>query len=149
STRPIAGACRTSSHRSTGTCSAESPSGPTITGNGAPALRRRGTGPRLRLGLALGALVVLGVLASLAGARRSRRPDDDPRRSTFVYGPDGASGWAEALERMGIRVEQVRDPSRLFPDSTDRRGALVAVLDPGSPLDAFEGGELAAHAAEG
>ena len=106
-------------------------------------------GPRLRLALALLALVVLGVFATLAGERRSRRPDDDPRRSTFVYGPDGASGWAAALERLGTPVERVRDPQQLLPDSAGGAGVLVAVLDPAVELDAFEGGELAAHAAAG
>ena len=105
--------------------------------------------PRLRLALALAALVLLGVIASLAGERRSRRPEDDPRRSTFVYGPDGASGWAEALERLGTPVERVRDRQRLLPDSTVRADALVAVLDPGVPLDPFEGGQLADYAARG
>lgn len=105
--------------------------------------------PRLRLGLALLGLVIVGVLASLAGERRTRRPDDDPRRSTFGFGPAGASGWAAALERLGTPVERVRSRERLLPPAAGRADVLVAVLDPGPPLDLFEGAELAAHTAAG
>jgi hypothetical protein len=104
--------------------------------------------PRLRLALALLGLVVAGILATLAGERRTRQPDDDPRRSTFVHGPAGASAWAEALERLGTPVERVRTRERLIPAGVDR-DVLVALLDPGTALDPFEGRDLAAHAAAG
>lgn len=112
---------------------------------------QRGTGvsPRLRVTLALAALVILGVLATLAGERRTRRPDDDVRRSTFVYGPHGASAWADGLVRVGVDVERVRDAELLLPDSASRARTLVATLEPGRDLDPFEGGALAAHAAHG
>ena len=49
------------------------------------------------------------VMAGLAG--RQQAPDEamlDPRRSTFLHGPDGLSGFAAALERLGVTVERNR-----------------------------------------
>lgn len=105
-------------------------------------------GPRLRVALALAALTALAVLATLAGERRTRRPDSDPRLSTYLFGPAGASAWAAALERLGVTVERVRDPPRLV-DTAGGRAALVAVLAPDAELDVFEGAELARHVAGG
>lgn len=104
--------------------------------------------PRLRIALALAGLLGLGILATVAGERRTARPDADPRRSTFVFGPAGASGWAEGLQRLGTPVERVRQPHRLVPDSA-WPGALVAVLAPTRPLDPFEANALAEHVNRG
>ena len=49
------------------------------------------------------------VMAGLAGKQQA--PDEamlDPRRSTFLHGPDGLSGFAAALERLGVTVERNR-----------------------------------------
>lgn len=105
--------------------------------------------PRLRVALALLALGVVAVLATLAGERRTRRPAADPRLSTFVYGPAGASGWADGLDRLGVSVERVRDVGRLTDTAVADRDALVAILQPDVPLDLFDGDALARHVAAG
>lgn len=104
--------------------------------------------PPLRLGLALGGLVLLGVIATVAGERRSSVPEADPRRSTLVFGPDGASAWAEALLRLGVDVERSRNPR--FPAlDTVVPGTLLASLDPARPLGPFDGARFAAHVEQG
>lgn len=105
--------------------------------------------PRLRVALALAGLIMLGVIATVAGERRTRRPDDDPRRSTFVYGPAGASGWAGGLERLGIVVERVRDPRELTADTAPSQDALVAVIEPLQRLGPFDGSALADYVVRG
>ncbi len=49
------------------------------------------------------------VLAALAGVRSAPSEDlFDVRRSTQLTGPDGAKGFADALEALGVRVERRR-----------------------------------------
>jgi len=95
---------------------------------------------RLRTELAAGLalLLVLGAGAALLGSRRARVEDDDARRSTFLAKPQGARGWAEALERLGVRVERWR---RRAPDAArlpDRPRSVFAVIDPSLELDAYD-----------
>jgi hypothetical protein len=97
--------------------------------------------PRAELGLAAGVLAVLAIGATMLGSRRARNTDTDPRRSTYLAGPSGASAWAEAAERLGVRVERYRRPA-LDPQVTDRR-AVFAVIGPMQRLDAREGAHLA------
>jgi hypothetical protein len=64
--------------------------------------------PRRELGLLV--LVVLAVLLIIAriGTGRNREPSADPRRSTYLTAPAGAHGFAAAVERLGVRVAQLR-----------------------------------------
>src|SRR5439155_20037942 len=69
---------------------------------------------------------------------RAMVADEDRRRSTFLAGPGGARGWAEALERLGVKVERLRRRPAAF-DTLSSTGTLVAVLGPSTALSAREG----------
>ncbi|MGN6392949.1 MAG: DUF4350 domain-containing protein [Gemmatimonadales bacterium] len=97
---------------------------------------------RTELALGLGLVVVLGVAAALFGARRARQTDADPRRSTLLTGPSGARGFADALERLGVRVEPFERPvGTLHPDGAPE--TLTAFLGPTSSLSPGEGATVA------
>ena len=98
--------------------------------------------PRAELGLAAGILAVLAVGATMLGSRRARNTDTDPRRSTYLAGPSGASAWAEALGRLGVRVERYRRPAPSV-GAIDRQ-AVFAVIGPAHRLDGREGAQLSA-----
>ncbi|HET9727042.1 MAG TPA: DUF4350 domain-containing protein, partial [Gemmatimonadales bacterium] len=93
---------------------------------------------RTELALGAGIVFVLGVTAGLIGVQRARLSDADPRRSTFLAGPLGARGFAEALVRLGVTVEPFRRPIGAY-DTVARRGTLTAVLDPSLGLSPSEG----------
>lgn len=99
---------------------------------------------RPRTELALGAALFLGlaVIAGVAGARRARLTDADRRRSTFLAGPGGARAWAEALGRLGVRVEPFRRSPAAF-DTLSAPRTLAAFLGPSLPLSAREGRTVA------
>ena len=72
------------------------------------------------------------VLAALAGVLSApARGIDDPRLSTYLAGPNGAKGLAQALERLHLTVERRRRPYFDFAgDSvTLTRPVLLAFLD--------------------
>jgi hypothetical protein len=98
--------------------------------------------PRTELGVGAALLLVLGIGAAALGSRRARLTDSDPRRSTYLAGPLGASGFAEALSRLGVTVVRHR---RQFAglDTLGGAGTLVAFLGPTEDLSALEGGALA------
>jgi hypothetical protein len=97
--------------------------------------------PRLELGIAAGILLALGVGAVTLGSRRARNADTDQRRSTYLSTPSGTRAWAEALGRLGVRVERYRRPS-LSLGQLDRE-AVFAVIGPMRGLGASEGAHLA------
>ncbi|MFQ6045896.1 MAG: DUF4350 domain-containing protein [Gemmatimonadales bacterium] len=90
------------------------------------------------------ALAVATVLAAVAGSRAS--PDEsisDPRRSTEVHGPNGASAFARALEMLGVPVEKRRRPLFGIADSLSGGGdEWVALLDVRYPPTGAEAEEL-------
>jgi uncharacterized protein DUF4350 len=98
---------------------------------------------RTELAFGAGVVLVLAVSAGLVGVQQARVSDSDPRRSTFLAGPSGARGFAEALERLGVRVEAFRRPTAAF-DTIAAPRTLAAFLDPSSALDAREGLAVAA-----
>ena len=99
---------------------------------------------RPRTELAVGAilLLVLGIGAAALGSRRARLTDSDPRRSTYLAGPLGASGYAEALSRLGVTVVRHRRQVTGLDTLAGPR-ALVAFLGPTRYLTALEGVALA------
>jgi hypothetical protein len=105
--------------------------------------------PRAEVALALGALALLGVGAGLLGTRRSRVPDQDVRRSTYLAGPRGARAYAEALGRLGVTVTRLRRRSASLASAQPAPGRLYAVLDPSYALDAADGARIAAYRARG
>jgi hypothetical protein len=81
----------------------------------------------------VGAIVALA-LAALAGTLSApARGIDDPRLSTYLTGPNGAKGLAQALGRLHLVVERRRRP--YFDLASDRGGAsvLLAFLDIAEP----------------
>lgn len=94
--------------------------------------------PRTELALGAGLVLALSIAAGVVGARRARVTDADARRSTFLAGPSGARGYAEALQRLGVRVESFRRPPAAFDTITTPR-TLVAVLGPSRELAPHEG----------
>ena len=74
-------------------------------------------------------LTALGVGAALLGSRRATVADRDTRRSTYLAGPSGARGYAEALERLGAEVVRHRR-SVEWLDSITADSTVVVFLEP-------------------
>src|SRR2546422_2973815 len=76
---------------------------------GTPSTRKPGSSGSMRRGER--AVVIAGVsilvLVALWGALSAPGSDRDDRRlSTYLAGPSGAKGLAQALRRLGVTVEQ-------------------------------------------
>ena len=99
--------------------------------------------PRAELALGGGILLALGVGAAALGSRQARIGDSDPRRSTYLSGPSGARGFAEALEILGVRVVRHRRTADWLRTTAAEPGTVVAVLGPSAPLSPAEGARLA------
>ena len=100
--------------------------------------------PRVRLFLAWGGLAAVVILAFALG--RARRPAGlgDLRASTYLTGPAGARGLADALERLDVRVERWRGRVREFVAQPPRTGDFaLALLAPGAGLEPTEVAALA------
>jgi hypothetical protein len=98
--------------------------------------------PRTELAVGTALVLVLAVGAGLIGLTRQRLTDADARRSTFLAGPAGARAFADALGRLGVRVETYRRPTATL-DSTAPPRTLTAFVGPSHSLDAREGRVLA------
>jgi hypothetical protein len=86
---------------------------------------------RTELALALTGLGLLAALAAAVGRLQNRAPSADPRHSTYLTGPQGARGLAEALERLNIRVKRFRQRSRQLTQlPRDSSRVAFVVLDP-------------------
>lgn len=97
---------------------------------------------RTEVGLALLALGALVALAAAVGQRESRPEQFDPRASTYLPGPRGARGLADALQQLGIRVDRSRRSLRqLVPGDSGSR-VLFAAIDPVFPLSPAEAHRL-------
>ena len=84
--------------------------------------------PRRELALGLGAFLILAaLLASEALSVRSGALD--PRLSTFRAEPNGARAWADALGRLGHRVDRWRRPFSALP-APSPHGSVLAILAP-------------------
>jgi hypothetical protein len=101
--------------------------------------------PRTEVAIGLGALIVLVGLGAALGQRENRPEQQDPRASSFLPGPRGARGLAEALTRLGVRVERYRRSARQLRVSREGAGRSVLVLlDPVVRLSPGEVGEILA-----
>jgi hypothetical protein len=98
--------------------------------------------PRTELLLGSAVVLLLAIAGGALGLRRARVSDADIRRSTFLNGPLGAGAYAEALDRLGVRVDRFRRPVASLPGAIPS-GALVAFLDPDRDLDSREGAAIA------
>jgi len=99
--------------------------------------------PRTELALGATALVLLGIGAAALGSRRARIDDSDTRRSTYLFGPSGASGFADALARLGVTVVRYRRPVSLLDTAEPDSEAVIAFLGPNFDLSPAEGAEIA------
>ena len=98
--------------------------------------------PRTELALGSALVLALTIGAGVVGLSRERLTDADRRRSTFLSGPAGARGFAEALERLGVRVETFRRPAAALDSAAPPR-TLTAFVGPSRGLDANEGRTIA------
>jgi hypothetical protein len=88
------------------------------------------------LGLAI--FILLGLLVGSLAARDGATDDSTQPPSTYLAGPGGASGLAEGLERIGVRVARLRRPLRTLTEETDPEGGSLVVLAPSPSLTAVE-----------
>ncbi len=98
-------------------------------------------------------LVALTLAMTVAGiAGRSAAPANwraDQRRSTYLQGPFGASGFAAVLERFDVEVQRIREPLfRLVADTVDS-DEWIAVIDPVSSMMDRERDQVLLHLARG
>ncbi len=112
---------------------------------GGPAPCSTGAPVRAETRIAIGSLLLFGALLILVQSRGRPRTSLDPRRSTFLRGPEGAAGLAEVLRHLGVRVEIQRRRYATLNERADSLSGrtLVAVLDPAIELDRSEGIQLA------
>ncbi len=100
--------------------------------------------PALKPAAVAAALIALAAAVAALGRRQNHEPDRDPRRSTFLAGPAGARGFAEALGRLGVTVEPLRrSPRDLGPETAAGDSTLLALLGATEPLELDEGIALA------
>ncbi|HTC23033.1 MAG TPA: hypothetical protein VK688_01645, partial [Gemmatimonadales bacterium] len=103
--------------------------------------------PQVELVAGFTALALLGVGAAALGARGHRETDLDPRRSTFLTGPEGAQGYADALKRLRVRVDQFRGrPGQLWTVDTRGDPTVLAVLGPDERPDLLDAMSFVAFA---
>lgn len=97
--------------------------------------------PRFELAVALVLVIGLGFGAVLLGSRHAKTSISDFRHSSFVPGPHGTRALADALQRVGVRVDRFRRQSMALADlqATD---ALFVVLDPSRPMDFWDADQL-------
>jgi len=88
---------------------------------------------RTELAIGITIAVMLGVGAAALGARNAHTDDSDQRRSTFLAGPSGALGYAQALERLGVRVERLRRPPEELGRMLDDDSTFVTEPLSGAP----------------
>ncbi len=99
--------------------------------------------PRVELALGAALLVGLGMAAAALGSRRARVTDSDPRRSSYLAGPSGARGFAQALQRLGVEVVRHRRSVEWFDSLVTDTATVVVVLEPSTRLTSEEGRRLA------
>lgn len=98
--------------------------------------------PRTEVALALASLGVLVALAAGIGQQRSRPDQADLRASSYLPGPRGVRGLAEALPQLGVQVERERRSFRKLSPGDSGTRALFAVIDPEVPLSPGETRQL-------
>ncbi len=98
--------------------------------------------PRNETLLGLAVLTVLVIITGGIGRARARRPDEDPRPSSFLAGPNGVRGLADAVERLGLAVRRFRERSQELRHLPPAKRQTLVVLDPSAPLSPPETGAV-------
>ena len=119
--------------------SAAGPARPATIAAGATPARCPGMRPRTELALGAALLVSLGVGAAVLGSRRARIGDSDPRRSTFLFGPSGASGFCGGAHPARRPRGALPAPGQAPSIPLRRPTTLVAFLGPTADLSPAEG----------
>ncbi|MEO8634330.1 MAG: DUF4350 domain-containing protein [Gemmatimonadales bacterium] len=92
--------------------------------------------PRTSTALGLGALAALVAIGAALGRRGNRELQQDLRPSSYLAGPSGVRGLADALTRFGVKVERSRRPLRtLVGDMDGTSRTAVVILNPEMELD--------------
>jgi hypothetical protein len=94
--------------------------------------------PRTEALLGIGALLLLGAIAAIAGQGHGVPTDADLRPSTFLAGPQGSRGLLEATRGLGIEVRRFRERPKELPKLADRSRQLLVILDPTARISAPE-----------
>jgi Domain of unknown function (DUF4350) len=101
-------------------------------------------------------VLVAGFAAALVGVAflgRAAAPAaelQDPRPSTFLWGPRGASALAETMEALGVAVERRRTPLFGLTEEVDSAdGVALAIFEPLDPLSEGEDAEVEAWVRRG
>jgi len=95
--------------------------------------------PRTEAAIGLGAVVLLVALAAGLGRRENRPEQQDPRASSYIPGPRGTRALADALARLGVRVERFRRRPRQLQVDRDSVGrTILAIIDPVIGISAAE-----------
>jgi uncharacterized protein DUF4350 len=90
--------------------------------------------PRDEALIGIGLFAVLIMIAASLGRRGTGRVDQDRRSSSFLTGPAGARGLADALQRLGIRVRRFRERTGGLAGLPPEQRQALLVLDPTAPL---------------
>ena len=94
---------------------------------------------RTSTALGLGALALLVAIAAALGRRENQGVDQDLRPSSYLAGPAGVRGLADALGQLGIQVERSRRPLRaLAARQFEGQRTAVVLLNPDLDLDGTE-----------
>src|SRR5262249_4196379 len=101
--------------RSIGMHFRESGAGRTSSMRGMHRLVWNGMRPRTEAAIGLGSLAAVLILGAAVGASRNHSEDEDPRASSYLPGPMGERGLADALQRLGVRVDRFRRRYRQLP----------------------------------
>ena len=104
--------------------------------------------PQMELAAGFAVLALLALGAAALGARGHVETDLDQRRSTFLTGPDGAQGYAEALEHLAVHVDRFRSRPVDLP-TVETRGdpTVLAILGPADRPDLLDAMSFIAFAA--
>lgn len=94
--------------------------------------------PRTSTALGLGALGVLIALGAALGRRGNSGVEQDLRASSYLAGPAGVRGLAEALPRLGVTVERSRRTLRSLVEEAPGSGTALVLLHPDIDLEGSE-----------
>ena len=102
--------------------------------------------PRAELAIGFGIFAVVAIVAAAIGRSGKTPASIDFRTSTYLAGPNGARGFADALERLGVPVQRMRE--RPFGVRILRGASreAVVVLEPTLAFTAYDAATFSLYA---